>query len=45
MGWHNPPVSWRELERRLSWNVTQLPPGPDRARRLRRPPADPAEQP
>jgi error-prone DNA polymerase len=30
MGWHNPPVSWRELERRLSWNVTQLPPGPKR---------------
>ncbi|HEX3753270.1 MAG TPA: error-prone DNA polymerase, partial [Streptosporangiaceae bacterium] len=33
MGWHNPPVSWRELERRLSWNVTQLPPGPERSRR------------
>ena len=28
MGWDNPPVSWRELERRLSWNVTQLPPRP-----------------
>jgi error-prone DNA polymerase len=40
MGWHNPPVSWRELERRLSWNVTQLPPGPDRARRPRHPQAD-----
>ena len=34
MGWHNPPVSWRELEQRLSWNVTQLPPGPERDRLL-----------
>jgi error-prone DNA polymerase len=32
MGWHNPPVSWRELERRLSWNVTRLPSGPERDR-------------
>jgi error-prone DNA polymerase len=32
MGWHNPPVSWRELERRLSWNVTQLPPRPEQDR-------------
>ena len=28
MGWDNPPVTWRELERRLSWNVTRLPAGP-----------------
>ena len=27
MGWNNPPISWRELEQRLSWgsNVTGLP--------------------
>jgi len=31
MGWDNPPVTWRELERRLSWNVTRLPPGPGEA--------------
>jgi error-prone DNA polymerase len=36
MGWNNPPVSWRELERRLSWNVTRLPPGPERDRDPRR---------
>ena len=36
MGWENPPVSWRELERRLSWNVTRLPPGPERDRAARR---------
>jgi error-prone DNA polymerase len=36
MGWENPPVSWRELERRLSWNVTRLPPGPERGRPARR---------
>ena len=36
MGWENPPVSWRELERRLSWNVTRLPPGPERDRVGRR---------
>ena len=36
MGWENPPVSWRELERRLSWNVTRLPPGPERDRATRR---------
>ncbi|HWG15453.1 MAG TPA: error-prone DNA polymerase [Streptosporangiaceae bacterium] len=36
MGWNNPPVSWRELERRLSWNVTRLPPGPERDRGPRR---------
>jgi len=46
LGWHNPPVSWRELERRLSWNVTQLPPGPDSPRRPHRTTADPeANQP
>ena len=28
MGWDNPPVTWRELERRLSWNVTRRPTGP-----------------
>jgi len=28
MGWDNPPVTWRELERRLSWNVTRRPAGP-----------------
>jgi error-prone DNA polymerase len=33
MGWNNPPVSWRELERQLSWNVTRLPSGPERRRR------------
>ena len=27
MGWNNPPVTWRELHRRLSWNVTRLPSG------------------
>src|SRR5580693_3049755 len=36
MGWENPPVSWRELERRLSWNVTRLPPGPERNQKPRR---------
>jgi error-prone DNA polymerase len=35
MGWNNPRVSWRELEQRLSWNVTRLPPGPERERRAR----------
>src|ERR1700722_13818008 len=35
MGWENPPVSWRELERRLSWNVTRLPPGPERNQKPR----------
>jgi error-prone DNA polymerase len=34
MGWDNPPVPWREFERRLSWPsrprpVTRLPTGPD----------------
>src|ERR1039457_4455243 len=33
MGWHNPPVPWREFEQRLSWRsrprpVTRLPTGP-----------------
>ena len=23
MGWDNPPVPWRELERRLSWDMTR----------------------
>jgi error-prone DNA polymerase len=32
MGFNNPPVSWRELERRLSWNVTRLPPQLERGR-------------
>ena len=37
MGWENPPVSWREFERRLSWRsqprpVTRLPTGPGRRR-------------
>ena len=27
MGWNNPPFTWRELHRRLSWNVTRLPSG------------------
>ncbi|HEY2519706.1 MAG TPA: error-prone DNA polymerase [Streptosporangiaceae bacterium] len=36
MGWNNPRVSWRELEQRLSWNVTRLPPGPERERRAGR---------
>ena len=27
MGWDNPPISWRELERRLSGNVTRRPGG------------------
>ncbi len=31
MGFNNPPVSWRELERRLSWNVTRLPARPEPA--------------
>ncbi len=31
MGWDNPPVTWRELERRLPANVTRLPPGPGEA--------------
>ncbi|HMG28749.1 MAG TPA: PHP domain-containing protein, partial [Jiangellaceae bacterium] len=27
MGWHNPPISWKEFERRLSWGArTSLPP-------------------
>ncbi|HET6729743.1 MAG TPA: PHP domain-containing protein, partial [Jiangellaceae bacterium] len=27
MGWHNPPIPWREFERRLSWGArTSLPP-------------------
>src|SRR5437879_6360015 len=25
MGWDNPPVSWRELERRLSWGTAEDP--------------------
>ena len=28
MSWDNPPVTWRELERRLSWNVIRRPAGP-----------------
>ncbi|HEY4853779.1 MAG TPA: PHP domain-containing protein, partial [Streptosporangiaceae bacterium] len=37
MGWENPPVPWREFERRLSWRsqprpVTRLPTGPGRRR-------------
>ena len=27
MGWDNPPISWRELERRLSGNVSRRPGG------------------
>src|SRR6516162_2260697 len=32
MGWDNPPVPWRELERRLSWGRSEPAedPGPDR---------------
>ncbi|GAA2459409.1 error-prone DNA polymerase DnaE2 [Actinomadura vinacea] len=35
MGWHNPPVPWREFEKRLSWRVPDEPapkpvPAPDR---------------
>src|SRR6201995_4588215 len=49
MGWGNPPGSWRELERRLSWNVTRLPPGPERNQKSRRRAGsegeNPAEQP
>ncbi len=41
MGWDNPPVTWRELERRLSWNVTRLPPGPGEAPGAARPDAGP----
>src|SRR5690554_4270311 len=25
MGWHNPPISWRELEARLSWGTVSTP--------------------
>ena len=25
MGWDNPPMPWRELERRLSWGTTARP--------------------
>ncbi|TDC44588.1 error-prone DNA polymerase [Actinomadura sp. KC345] len=26
MGWHNPPISWRELEEKLSWRPSGRPP-------------------
>ncbi len=44
MGWNNPPIPWRELERRLSWrsNGTPLPAEPSRSERPSRPPAQPA---
>jgi error-prone DNA polymerase len=38
MGWGNPPVSWRQLEGRLSWNVTRLPARPEGPREAARPP-------
>src|SRR5450755_2045494 len=31
MGWDSPPVTWRELQRRLPANVTRLPSGPEGA--------------
>src|ERR1700722_18426123 len=49
MGWDNPPVPWRELERRLSWRTdpAENPPAPTPApaaakRRPATPPAGPA---
>src|SRR5690606_23753194 len=30
MGWHNPPISWREFERRLSWGSGDVPSPPRR---------------
>ncbi|WP_284466854.1 PHP domain-containing protein [Actinomadura madurae] len=27
MGWHNPPIPWREVEQRLSWRPGERPPG------------------
>ncbi|HEV3067416.1 MAG TPA: PHP domain-containing protein, partial [Streptosporangiaceae bacterium] len=45
MGWDNPPVSWRELERRLSWGTGEpADAGPDPPRRVIRLPA-PADGP
>jgi error-prone DNA polymerase len=41
MGWDNLPVTWRELQRRLSWNVTRLPSGPEGAPGAGRPGAGP----
>src|SRR3981081_3528270 len=38
MGWGNPPVSWRELEGRLSWNGTRLPAQPAGTRAAAPPP-------
>jgi error-prone DNA polymerase len=38
MGWGNPAVSWRELEGRLSWNVTRLPARPEGPGEATRPP-------
>lgn len=29
MGWDNPPISWREFERRLSWRSGDAPAGPE----------------
>src|SRR5271166_2494241 len=40
MGWDNPPVTWRELQRRLSWDVTRLPAGPGE-----RPAEEPGQEP
>src|SRR5579863_7850737 len=31
MGWDNPPISWREFERRLSWRQGDEPQGPEDA--------------
>ena len=41
MGFNNPSVSWRELEGRLSWNVTRLPARPEGPRDATRPPGTP----
>ncbi len=45
MGWDNPPVTWRELERRLSWNVTGRPAGPGEGRGEEPGPGPPGAQP
>ena len=45
MGWDNPPVTWRELERRLSWNVTRRSAGPGEGLGEKPGPGPPGAQP
>ncbi|HSI93708.1 MAG TPA: PHP domain-containing protein, partial [Jiangellaceae bacterium] len=42
MGWHNPPISWREFEQRLSWGSKVAPLWEDELRELDAQPIDPA---